>query len=68
MLTATKQSRRAMISNIKPDDLRALANVASLNADWVARAKAALIAAADEWEFSAGALVDEIDYVTYRGD
>lgn len=57
-----------MISNIKPDDLRALANVASLNADWVARAKAALIAAADEWEFSAGALVDEIDYVTYRGD
>ncbi len=57
-----------MINDIKPDDLRALANAASLDADWVARAKSALIAAADEWESSAGALLDEIDYVTYCGD
>jgi hypothetical protein len=54
-------------SDIRPDDLRALANVASVDADWVARAKAALIAAADEWESANGALLDEIDYVTYCG-
>jgi hypothetical protein len=56
-----------MISDIRPDDLRALANVASVDADWVARAKAALIAAADAWESANGALLDEIDYVTYCG-
>jgi hypothetical protein len=56
-----------MISDIRPDDLRTLATMASVDADWVARAKAALIAAADEWESANGALLDEIDYVTYCG-
>ena len=56
-----------MISDIRPDDLRALANAASIDADWVARAKAAMIAAADSWESANGALLDEIDYVTYCG-
>jgi acyl-CoA reductase-like NAD-dependent aldehyde dehydrogenase len=68
MLTATKQSRRAMISNIKPDDLRALANVASLNADWVARAKAALVEAAEQWEWAELQILDEIEIATYGSD
>jgi len=56
-----------MIGDIRPDDLRALANEASVDTEWVARAKAALIAAADEWDSTNGALLDEIDYVTYCG-
>lgn len=56
-----------MISDIRPDDLRALANAAQVDAEWVARAKEALIAAADEWESANSALLDEIDYVTHCG-
>jgi hypothetical protein len=56
-----------MIGDIRPDDLRALAHVASVDAEWVARAKAALIAAADAWESTTGVLLDEIDDVTYCG-
>ena len=57
-----------MDRDIRPDDLRTLAAAASLDADWVARAKAALISAADAWESSEGALMDEVDYATYCGE
>jgi len=36
---------------IRPDDLRALAEQAAVSPEWVERAKAALIAAADEWNW-----------------
>ena len=57
-----------MDGEVQPDDLRRLANTAGVDADWVARAKAALVAAADAWESSEGALMDEVDYATYCGD
>jgi len=57
-----------MDDDIRPDDLRTLAAAASVDADWVARAKAALLLAADAWESSEGALMDDVDYATYCGD
>ncbi len=57
-----------MDDELKPDDLRALANTATVDPAWVARAQAALIAAADAWESSNGALLDDLDYVTYCRD
>jgi len=57
-----------MDRDIRPDDLRTLAAEASVDANWVARAKAALITAADAWESSEGALMDDVDCATYRGD
>lgn len=57
-----------MDRDIRPDDLRTLAAAARVDADWVARAKAALIAAPDAWEPSEGALIDDVGYATYCGD
>jgi hypothetical protein len=53
---------------LRPDDLRALANAAAVDADWVARAKAALIEAAEQWEWAELQLLDEIEIATYGSD
>lgn len=57
-----------MDREIGPDDLRTLAGTAGVDANWVIRAKAALITAADAGESSEGALMDDVDYATYCGD
>lgn len=57
-----------MTQPLRPDDLRALANAAAVDADWVARAKAALIEAAEQWEWAELQLLDEIEIATYGSD
>ncbi len=57
-----------MTKPLRPDDLRALANAAVADADWVARAKAALVEAAEQWEWAELQLLDEIEIATYGSD
>jgi hypothetical protein len=60
--------RPAMTKPLRPDDLRTLANAAAIDAGWVARAKAALIEAAEEWESAELQILDEIEIATFGSD
>jgi len=60
--------RPTVTKPLRPDDLRALANAAVADADWVARAKAALVEAAEQWEWAELQLLDEIEIATYGSD
>lgn len=57
-----------MDRDIRPDDLCGpwRRRPAQTPIGW--RAKAALITAADAWESSEGALMDDFDYATHCGD
>jgi len=67
-LNRSMRERPAVTKPLRPDDLKTLADAAVVDADWVARAKAALIEAAEAWEWAELQLLDEIEIATFGSD